>query len=76
MHQNEEDLNLCPQPRLMEPISHHVQNISQHSHVVPRVKLVTYLTVLVDIRQDLFKQVQSQVRIGREFVPQGPYHAV
>ena len=60
----------------MKTISHHIENLSQHSHMITSVELVGNLHVFVYICQDLLQQLQPQIGISAEFMSKGPHHAV
>ena len=60
----------------MEAVSHDVEDVSEHTHVVARVELVADSGVFVDVGKYLFEQVQAEVGVGAELVPQRPDHAV
>lgn len=76
MDEDVEDLGLHVQSRFVEPVSHHVQNISEDFHVVTRVEEVGNWAVFVYVQQDLLKKFQPEVTVCAEFVPEGPDDAV
>ena len=57
VNQKIENLWLQFQAWFVIPVCHHVQNVSQNSHVIFRVEYVRDLLVFVHIVQNLLKQV-------------------
>ena len=76
LNQKVKDFALGLQPRFMEPVSHHIQDICQQSQMIFGVKSVHDSRIFVDIDQHLFQQIQSQITVSAKLVPEGPNDAV
>ena len=60
----------------MEAVGHHVQDVSKYLHVVAGVEGVGDLAILVDVQQHFFEEIEAQVAVGAELVPERPDDAV
>lgn len=74
--QYEEYLGLQITSRLVKPISHYVEDLSEDLHVVLLVKNVGDLSVFVDIRQHFLQLLQAEVGICAQLMSEGPNNAI
>ena len=64
MNKEVEDFGLGVKSWLVVTVSHHVQNISENAHVVFGVEQVGDLLVFVNIVENVFQQVQTQITVS------------
>jgi hypothetical protein len=71
-----ENFGLGVKSGFVEAVCHDVEDISANSHVVLAIKDVGDGCIFIDVSQNLLEQVQAQIGVGAELVPQGPNHAI
>lgn len=60
----------------MESISHDIQDISDQSQVILRIKGIHDLLVRINIHQNILQQFQPKITIRTQLMPERPHNAV
>lgn len=60
----------------MESVGHNIQNLREDPHMISCIELISHSRYFINIGQYLFKQVQSQIRVGTQLVTYRPNNAV
>lgn len=70
LDQQEEYLTLGLQPRLVEAVSHHIQNVRQQPDMILGVEGVHNGLIGINIGQNVLQQVKAQITICAQLVSQ------